>query len=186
MAVVRRTVKPSEASDINNEGVSTDLELAEAFAQHLVDHHSGGGVIPTESLPYYYDSVRDKNLSHQIYKIPFYLNSSVRRQYMNYVPGMRSSNTPYKVVGDDSHCIVGYELYMDTAKSGSIIDIQDKSNNFGSILSIDPATSVDSIFMDTTDITIPSNSEICAYVENTRLSNPVLILHIRQIYNTGV
>jgi len=183
MGLRQRTVAPTEASDINSEGASTDQERIDALAAHVQEYHADGGAgTPGIAVTYYLDEVRNKYLSHQIFKVPFYRKDNVKRQYMNYMPDIRSSNVPYRLLGTYDFCVVGFEMYNVAEVSGTIMDVRDESTGFASILPINIPVLATEYYDETVDITLTSGAGLCAYIEDNTLTDPVLILNIRQIF----
>ena len=178
MPVVNRTVKPSEADAINNEGASTDQERDNALAQHIQEYHPAG-----QGDSGYYDDTTGQYLSYQEYKIPFYLNGNDKRNtYLNYIPRIRSSKVPYKILGDDSFVITRVETYSSDTNRGKLFSIRDKAQGYAEIFYIDVgSTPVDEYMIDGLNFVISNGVELCARVLNRAVSNPVVILTMRRI-----
>lgn len=178
MPVVSRTVKPSEADAINQEGASTDQERADAIAQHVQEYHPAG-----QGDSGYYDDSTGQYLSYQEYKVPFYLNGNDKRNtYLNYIPRIRSSKVPYKILTSDSFVIVRAELYSSDKNSGKLISIRDKAQGYDEIFYLDVgSTAVDEYVIDGLNYTVGNGVELCARVLGTKMNNPVVILTLRRI-----
>lgn len=185
MGIVRKGIAPAHASDIVREGVSTDKERTDLMAAHITEYHTAGSSA-AEALPYYYDEARELYLSQQVFKIPFYLNGIVKKQYMNYMPDIRSSSVPYRLISDNLFCLVGFEFYMATETSGLLMEVRDENSNYASILSISTSTLVNQVFNNEVNITLPLDTGLCVFAEDNSLNDPVLILSTRRIYDIGV
>jgi len=135
------------------------------------------------SLPYYYDSVREKYLSKESLRLNFYENgNNKRRTYMCYIPEIKSNRVPFKVQENETYCITGYEYLTSDENSGKVINIKDVAND-EVLYSIDIGDDdVDYDMMDNLDIVIDDSVWIAPRILSTSLDNPVLILYMRKIY----
>lgn len=180
MAVVGRSIKPDQASDINEHGASTDEERANSIAAHIAEMHTGSGnETPNE---YYYDDIRDKNLSTQIFYVDFFHADRTRKRYLDFKPNKPSSDVPYKSLAPYDYCVVGYQLHMKTAKSGDIIELRDKTNNFATILTVNIVVSNVEQYNDTEDIVVLSGTELAAYGTDEAPIDPLFRVFLRRIY----
>lgn len=178
MAIIGRSIKPAQASDINDFGVSTDKERDDAIAAHVLTYHSGTSQGYTE---YYMDTVRNKNLSKQVFFVDFFYPNRAKKRYLRYQEGKASSNVPYSMLTPDDYCIVGYKLTMRTSLNGDIIELRDNSNGLATILTVNVLN--DSEKSDNTlDITIGSGAELAAYATNMSPKDPLFRVFLRRIY----
>lgn len=180
MAVVGRSIRPSEASDINNEGASTDQERTQAIADHIAEHHAGSGNNPPNE--HYYDETRDKNLSTQIFYVDFFRPGQAKKRYLNYKQDRPSSDIPYKSLAPYDYCLVGYQFYMLTDKAGDIVELRDKTNNFATITTVNLTSPGHEQYDDSLDTVIVSGTELSAYATDTTSEDPLLRIFLRRIY----
>ncbi len=180
MAVVGRSIKPSEALDINEHGASTDEERTAAMDAHiLAEHTSNGNLVPNE---YYYDDTRDKNLSTQIFYVDFFRPGQTKKRYLNYKQDRPSSDIPYKSLAPYDYCLVGCQFYMISDKSGDIVEIRDKTNSFATVHTVNLPSSGHEKYEDTLDVVISSGTEVVVYGTNKGPEDPLLRIFLRRIY----
>jgi len=180
MGLVNRTVKPSEASSINQEGASTDVERAAEMQQHIQEYHPAG-----QDDSGYYDEGTGLYLSTQEYKVPFYLNGNGKRNtYLNYIPGIRSSKVPYKILTDDDYLITAVETYSSDENNGKLFSIRDRAQGYAEIFYIDVGSAdVSEYYIDGLAYQVGNGVELTCRVLGTRVDNPVVILTVRRIIN---
>jgi hypothetical protein len=178
MGLISKTVKPSEASAINGEGASTDLERDEAIRIHEQEYHPAG-----EDDSGYLDENSGQYLSYQEYKIPFYLSGNGKKNsYMNYVPQIRSSKVPYKILSEDDFMITKVETYSSDTNSGKLFSVRDKANGYDEIFYIDVGSDpVDEYLAEGLQFVVTNGMELTCRVLGTRVNNPVVILTMRRI-----
>ena len=180
MGLVGRSIKPSEAAAINTEGASTDQERLDEMQQHIQEYHPAGAEDSG-----YYDEDSGQYLSYQEYKVPFYLNGTDKRNtYMNYIPRIRSSKVPYKILSDDDFLITKAEAYSSDKNSGKLYSIRDKADGYNELFYIDVGSpAVDEYLIEGLQYTISNGTELVCRVLGTRVDNPVVILTLRRIIN---
>ncbi len=180
MGLVNRTLKPSEAESINAEGASTDQERDAALLLHEQEFHPAG-----ETDSGYLDPISGEYLSYQEYKVPFYLSGNGKRNtYMNYIPQIRSSKVPYKILSTDDFLITKVETYSSDTNSGKLFSIRDKANGYAEIFYIDVGeTAIDEYLIEDLQYTVTNGMELTCRVLGTRVDNPVVILTMRRIIN---
>ncbi len=180
MAVVGRSIKPDQATDINAHGASTDEERISAMEAHLADMHSGSNnQIPNE---YFFDEDRNKNLSTQIFYVDFFRKDRNKKRYINYKSDIPSSDIPYKSLAPYDYCIVGCQFYMREDKTGDIMEIRDKANSYATLHTISLVSSGHEQYDDTIDITIVQGTELCVYATNKAPKDPLVRIFLRRIY----
>jgi len=180
MPVVSRTLKPAEATSINSEGASTDEERDNAILQHEADFHPGGNEDSG-----YLDPSSGNYLSFQEYKITFHMNSNGKRNtYMNYIPRIRSSKVPYKVLGTDDFMITKAETYSSDSNSGKLFSIRDKADGYSEIFYLHVgSTAVNEYLIEGLEVVVTNGVQLTCRVLGTRVDNPVVILTMRRILN---
>jgi hypothetical protein len=180
MGLISKTVKPSEASAINTEGASTDQERDDAITLHEQEYHPAG-----EEDSGYLDPNSGEYLSYQEYKIPFYLSGNGKRNtYMNYIPQIRSSKVPYKILSTDDFMITKVETYSSDTNSGKLFSVRDKANGYDEIFYIDVGgTAVNEYLIEGLQYTVVNGMQLACRVLGTRVDNPVVILTMRRILN---
>ena len=135
----------------------------------------------TESC--YYDVATEKFLTHQEYKLPFYLNGNRKRNtYMNYKPRIRSSKIPYEMLTNDEFMVMRAEMYTSDSNSGNLFSIRDKHDGYSELFNIDVGSSSTNKYVrNDINVTISPGMGICARVLNTRVDNPIVILTLKRI-----
>lgn len=171
--VINRSIKPEEASEINNGGASTDQERIQAIANHVMQYHS------EDSAKFYYDSAREKTLSRQLFSVDFFRPGKNTNRYLYYQGTKPSSSVPYKLPLGYNYCLVGYHFTMNKKKSGDICELRDKGNNYETILTINLHESKKEQYLDTLNIDISPSSSLCAYATNVESRNPILRIFFR-------
>jgi len=139
------------------------------------------------ALPYYWDEDRQKYLDNTMIRVVFYSNTSnERKKYMKYVPQIKSDKIPFKIYDNESYCIVQAEYATTDENSGKVIDIRDVSGSANTLAVVNLGSAeTDHFFINNIDITLNSGVYLAAYIRNTSLDNPVLILGLRKIWEEG-
>lgn len=136
------------------------------------------------ALPYYWDEVRQKYLDNQLLRVVFYENGdSRRRRYLNYIPEIRSNDIPFRIYDNETYCLVNAEYHTENEATGVVMEIRDIADNnrtLGSVNLGDVPTS--NFFIDSVDINLTEGMDVAAYITNTRLDNPTLVLGLRKIW----
>ena len=135
----------------------------------------------TESC--FYDATTQRLLTHQDYRLVFYLNGNRRHnRYINYMPKIPSSKIPYEMLGGDEFMIRRIETYTSDANTGELFSVRDKYDNYEELFYIDvgsPATK--EYVMEDANIVISPGMGVCTKVLSTRVDNPAVILTMKRI-----
>lgn len=177
--MARRT-KIKETAVVDSEFVSEEeltVELTTLISNHITDNHTE----PVEALPYYYDAVRGKNLSHQETRIVFDSPSSaIANNYLTFYRNYDSSVKGFTL--HDDYCLVGVEYKSLSFSTGNIIDIM---NNIGTS-SIHPVNlglvATDVHYNGDLNINLSSGTEISALAKGVALNKPILSIFLRKLY----
>lgn len=177
MGLVTKTVKPSEAAAINNEGASTDEEREQSIADHEAEFHAGG-----PETPGYYDPDRGVYLATQEYKVIFSYDgsSTFSSVYLYYVPRIKSSTIPFKIIGTDHYTIVAIEVYTKDNESGTIMWLQDKANGYSNVYSIDVGSSKKELLIEGLDIRLNPGVQLACESKKS-IADPIVILTLKKI-----
>jgi hypothetical protein len=103
---------------------------------------------------------------------------------MNYVPQIRSSKVPYKILSEDDFMVTKVETYSSDTNSGKLFSVRDKANSYDEIFYIDVGDdAVDEYLIEGLQFVVTNGMEIACRVLGTRVDNPVVILTLRRIIN---
>lgn len=125
---------------------------------------------------FYYDRDRDKYLSLDTTTVTFYMDGTgKKKQYFNLIPGVPSSEVPFKI--NEDYCIIGYSISTSNIVTGTIVELRTDGNSFYSI----DVNNTDYLENNTLNLTL-INTELSAYINDIKLSLPVLIVKLKKIY----